>query len=343
MSIGSFIKKNFIDIIEWTDSTQDVLAWQFPMEDSEIQNGASLTVRESQIAVFVNEGKLADVFGPGRYTLNTHTLPVLTYLQNWDKLFESPFKSDVYFFSTRIQTARKWGTTQAITIRDKDFDMIRVRAFGMYSYRVSDPKKFFTELSGTRGVYTRDDLEGQLLGIMLATLANALGESKLSFLDMAANQTVMAQQVRGPLAAAMEKYGLNLDTFTVASVSLPEELQAALDERIAAGMKGGVPTSKLSGFTQYQVANAIPDIAKNEGGVAGLGAGLASGMAFGQILSQGLAQAVQGGTSPAPAQASGGETLEARLEKLKGLLEKGLISQADYDTAKAELLKKLLD
>lgn len=342
MGIGSFIRKNFIDVIEWENSAQEVLAWQFPMQDAEIQNGASLTVRESQMAVFVNEGKLADVFGPGRYTLTTKTLPLLTNLMNWDKLFESPFKSDVYFFSTRIQTGRKWGTTQAITIRDKDFDMVRVRAFGMYSYRISEAKKFFTELSGARELYTREDLEGQLLGIMLATLATALGESKLAFLDMAANQALMAQQVRSPLTVAMQRYGLELDEFTVANVSLPEELQTALDERIAAGMKGGVSTAKLSGFTQYQIANAIPDIAKNEGGVAGLGAGLASGMAFGQILSQGVAQALQGNTSSSPSPAEPEDSVEVRLEKLKSLLDKGLISQADYDTAKAELLKKLL-
>src|ERR1041385_8800435 len=168
MALMGFLKKQFIDVIEWTEDTNGVLAWRFPMQDNEIQNGARLTVRESQAALFVNEGKAADAFGPGLYTLNTRTLPLLTNLKNWDKLFASPFKSDVYFFSTRVQTGRKWGTVQPITIRDKDFDMIRVRAFGMYSYRIADPRKFFTEISGTREIYTRDEVEDQLRGILLA-------------------------------------------------------------------------------------------------------------------------------------------------------------------------------
>ena len=150
MALMDFIKKQFIDIIEWTEDGDGVLAWRFPMEDREIQNGGSLTVRESQMAMFVNEGKVADVFGPGRYTLTTATLPVLTYLQNWDKLFKSPFKSDVYFFSTRQQIDQRWGTTQPVTIRDKDFGAVRLRAFGNYAYRIADPRLFYNEISGTR-------------------------------------------------------------------------------------------------------------------------------------------------------------------------------------------------
>ena len=232
MGIGSFIKKQFIDVLQWNEDTDGVLAWRYPMADQEIQNGGQLVVRESQVAVFVNEGQVADVFGPGTHTLTTRTLPVLTNLKNWDKLFDSPFKSDVYFFSTRVQTGRKWGTPQPITIRDKDFDMVRVRAFGMYSYRVTNARTFFTEISGTREVYTRDEVEDQLRGILMATMASSLGASQVPFLDMAANQALMAQQVKGDLTAAFARYGIALDEFNVASVSLPEELQAALDERI---------------------------------------------------------------------------------------------------------------
>jgi len=340
MSFGSFIKKQFIDILQWNEGVDGVLAWRYPMQDFEIQNGGTLTVRESQVAVFVNEGQIADVFGPGNHKLTTQTLPVLTYLKNWDKLFESPFKSDVYFFSTRIQTGRKWGTAQPITIRDKDFDMVRIRAFGMYSYRITDAKKFFTEISGTREQYTRDEVEDQLRGITMATMANSLGASNVPFLDMAANQTLMSQQVRGDLVTALAKYGLGLDEFNVTSVSLPEDLQAALDERISAGMKGSLSHDKMAGFTQYQVASSIPLAAQNEGGLAGLGAGLASGVAFGQVMSQGMA--AQAAPAPAAATAPAEEPVEARLEKLKGLMDKGLISAADYDTAKAALLKKLI-
>jgi len=250
-----------------------------------------------------------------------------------------------------VQTGRKWGTPQPITIRDKDFDMIRVRAFGMYSYRVTDPRKFFTELSGTRNIYTRDDVEDQLRGILLASMANSLGASQIAFLDMAANQALMAQEVKGGLADAFARYGIGLDEFNVASVSLPEELQAALDERISAGMKGGMSDAKMAGFTKYQVAQSIPLAAGNEGGLAGIGAGLGAGLTVGQVMGQAMGQALNPGAAQAPAPAAAApaasaapaqESIEDRLGKLKGLLDKGLISPADYDATKAELLKKLI-
>lgn len=339
MSLGSFIKKQFIDVLQWNEETEGVLAWRYPMQDFEIQNGAVLNVRESQVAVFVNEGTIADVFGPGTHKLTTNTLPLLTNLKNWDKLFESPFKSDVYFFSTRVQTGRKWGTPQPITIRDKDFDMIRVRAFGMLSYRIADARKFFTEISGTREIYTRDEVEDQLRGILLSTMASSIGSSNVAFLDMAANQALMAQQVKGDLATAFARYGVGLDEFNVSSVSLPEELQAALDERISAGMKGGMSADKLGGFTKFQVASSIPLAAQNEGGLAGIGAGLGAGAMVGQAMAGAFAQQP---AAPIAAPAAVDDTIEGRLAKLKGLLDKGLISAADYDSTKAELLKKLI-
>jgi membrane protease subunit (stomatin/prohibitin family) len=338
MSLGSFIKKQFIDVLQWNEETEGVLAWRFPMQDFEIQNGAILNVRESQVAVFVNEGVIADVFGPGTHKLTTQTLPVLTNLKNWDKFFDSPFKSDVYYFSTRVQTGRKWGTPQPITIRDKDFDMIRVRAFGMFSYRVADARTFFTEISGTREIYTRDEVEEQLRGILMSTMASSLGGANVAFLDMAANQALMAQQVKGDLATAFARYGIGLDEFNVASVSLPEELQAALDERISAGMKGGMSAEKMGGFTKFQVASSIPLAAQNEGGLAGIGAGLGAGAMLGQVMAQSMSGAMQPAAPAAPAEAS----IEDRLMKLKGMLDKGLISAADYDSTKAELLKKLI-
>ena len=357
MSLFSFVKKQFIDVLQWNEDTDGVLAWRYPMEDFEIQNGGTLTVRESQMAMFVNEGQIADVFGPGNYTLTTRTLPVLTNLKNWDKLFQSPFKSDVYFFSTRIQTGRRWGTPQPITIRDKDFDAIRVRAFGMFSYRIADPKKFFTEISGTRAQYTRDEIEGQLQGVMLASMATSLGASNVPFLDMAANQMLMAQHVKGDLAVAFERYGIGLDEFNVGSLSLPDELQQALDARIGAGMKGGLSAEKMAGFTRFQTAEAIPLAAQNAGGLAGLGASLSAGMAVGQAMMPGLAAAVAPATAPATVPAAAPAAVptaapdaaavdatspEARLAQLKGLLDKGLISQVDYDTTKAAVLQKMI-
>ena len=191
MSLMDFIKKQFIDVIQWTEDSDGTLAWRFPMSGMEIQNGGQLVVRESQMALFVNEGKAADVFGPGTHRLTTQTLPVLTYLKNWDKLFESPFKSDVYFFSTRQQVDQKWGTPQPITIRDADFGMVRLRAFGNYSFRIADPKLFHTEISGTRKSYSADEIDGQLRGLVLQNISNAVASSGIAFLDLAANQLRM--------------------------------------------------------------------------------------------------------------------------------------------------------
>lgn len=285
------------------------------------------------MAVFVNEGKVADVFGPGLHTLNTNTLPILTYLQNWDKLFQSPFKSDVYFFSTRLQLGRKWGTPQPVTVRDKDFGMVRLRAFGMYSYKLADPKKFFTEISGTRDTYTVDDLEMQLRNLVVSTMSSTLGNSAAPFLDMAANLGVMSDAVKAAMTPVFERYGVAIDNFAVESISLPEELQKALDTRISMGMVGNMAT-----YTQYQTANAIPLAAQNEGGLAGIGASLGAGLTMGQVMTEAMRNA-QAGAPAAPAAAT--DAPEVRLGKLKSLLDGGLITQADYDTAKAEVIKQI--
>ncbi|MDQ5879999.1 MAG: hypothetical protein QG638_2736, partial [Pseudomonadota bacterium] len=222
MALMDFIKKQFIDVIHWTEEGDDVLAYRYPTADFEIQYGAQLTVRESQMAVFVNEGKVADVFGPGLYKLTTQTLPVLTNLKNWDKLFDSPFKSEVYFFSTRLRLDRKWGTPNPITIRDKDFGMVRMRAFGIYSYKLTDPGKFYKEISGTREEYLVDDLDGQLRNLVIASMTDLFGESGVPFIDMAANQVEFGKAMNEKLVPVFERYGLALDAFAVQNVSLPE-------------------------------------------------------------------------------------------------------------------------
>ena len=196
MGLVDFIKKQFIDVIEWTESEDGVLAWRFPFEDREIQNGATLVVRESQLALFVNEGKVADLFGPGTHRLTTQSLPVLTNLKNWDKLFASPFKSDVYFFSTRQQLDLRWGTSQPITLRDKDFGAVRLRAFGNYAVRLKDARHFHVNVSGTRDRYSVDDLDGQLRGVLLQQLSEAVAQSGVPFLDLAANQVAFAQALQ---------------------------------------------------------------------------------------------------------------------------------------------------
>ncbi|MDM0044576.1 SPFH domain-containing protein [Variovorax dokdonensis] len=348
MALMDFIKKQFIDIIQWTESGDGTLAWRFPMQEMEIQNGASLTVRESQIALFVNEGQVADVFGPGMYKLTTQTLPVLTYLKNWDKLFESPFKSDVYFFSTRQQVDRKWGTPQPITIRDKEFGAVRLRAFGNYAYRVADVKRFHTEISGTREEYGVEDLDGQSRGLVLQNISNAIAASGVPFLDLAANQIQFAQAMTAQLAPEFDKLGLKLESMTVQNLSLPEELQKVLDQKIGMGMVG----NDMGRFMQYQTAQAIPKMAEGAqggSGIAGDAMGLGAGVALGQVLAQNLAQGLQGnqgaaGSAPAAATQATVSPADvmATLEKLGELKSKGILTQEEFDTKKAELLKKLV-
>jgi membrane protease subunit (stomatin/prohibitin family) len=347
MSLMDFIKKQFIDILEWTESSDGTLAWRFPMADNEIQYGASLTVRESQMAVFVNEGQVADVFGPGMHKLTTQTLPVLTYLKNWDKLFESPFKSDVYFFSTRQQLDQRWGTAQPVTLRDPDFGAVRVRAFGNYAYRVADPKRFHTELSGTRERYTVEDLDGQLRGLMLQHLSDAVASSGIPFLDLAANLVTFAQQLQTATAPSFEALGLKLEGVTLQSVSLPDELQKILDQKIGMGMVG----NDMGKFMQYQTAQAIPKFAEGAGqggGVAGDAMGLGAGVALGQVLAQQLSQGLNAApAAAAPAAAAASAVMSpnevmATLEKLGELKAKGILTDEEFSAKKAELLKKLV-
>jgi membrane protease subunit (stomatin/prohibitin family) len=348
MALMDFIKKQFIDVIQWTEEDDGTLAWRFPMAGMEIQYGASLTVRDSQMAVFVNEGQIADVFGPGMYKLTTNTIPVLTYLKNWDKLFESPFKSDVYFFSTRQQIDQRWGTPQPITIRDKDFGAVRLRAFGNYAYHIADPKLFHQKISGTRERYSAGELDGQLRGMILQHISDAIAESGIPFLDLAANQIEFARALEKEMTPVFGGIGLALDVMTVQNLSLPEELQKILDQRIGMGMVGG----DMGKFMQYQTGQAIPEMAKaagqGGGSVAGDAMGLGAGIAMGQVLAQNLQQGLQGGQSPAAAAAAPAaaairpEDVMATLEKLGELKAKGILTQEEFDAKKAELLKKLV-
>ena len=349
MALMDFIRKQFIDIIQWTEGSEGTLAWRFPMADMEIQNGAQLVVRESQMALFVNEGKAADVFGPGTHKLSTQTLPVLTYLKNWDKLFESPFKSDVYFFSTRQQIDQKWGTPQPITIRDKDFGAVRLRAFGNFNYRIADPKLFHTELSGTREAYTTTDIDGQLRGLVLQNISNAIASSGIAFLDLASNQLSFAQALTAQLLPEFAKLGLKLEGMTVQNVSLPEELQKILDQKIGMGMVG----NDMGKFMQYQTAQAIPKFAEGAGGgggIAGDAMGLGAGVALGQVLAQNLSAGLQGANAQAANVAAAAaapvgmkpEDVMATLEKLGDLKAKGILTQEEFDAKKSELLKKLV-
>jgi membrane protease subunit (stomatin/prohibitin family) len=283
MTFGQFLAKQFIAVIEWNEPADGILAYRFPMRDLEIENGGKLTVSESQMAAFVNEGTIADVFGPGLHTLNTRNLPLLTDLMNWGKAFESPFKSEVYFFSTRLQIDQKWGTATPITIRDKEFGAIRLRCYGIYSYRITDPRVFFNQISGTRDAYLAADLEGQLRDTIVGCMTESFATSDLSFLDMAANQTVLGEKIAGQIKPAFSALGLGLDKFVVENVSLPEELQKVFDQRVGMNMVGD-----LGRYTLYAAAESLDLSAANTSGAAGMGMGLGAGAAVAQVLSNAL-------------------------------------------------------
>ena len=297
MSLRSFFSKQFIDVIHWTEPAENILAYRFPMQDMEIQNGAVLTVRDSQAALFVNEGRIADVLGPGNYKLTTQTLPLLTNLMNWDKAFESPFKSDVYFFSTRLRVNQKWGTATPITIRDREFGAVRLRGYGIYAYRLADVKTFHRDISGTRDVYLTSDLEGQLRNTIVGRVTDTFAESQVPFLDMAANQVELAEKIAEHLRPSFAALGLALESFVVENLSLPEELQKLLDQRIGMNMVGD-----LNRYTQFQAAQSLTIAAANEGsGGAGIGAGLGAGMAMAQTMMNAMKPAVASPEPPAAA------------------------------------------
>ena len=285
MGILDFAKKQLIDILQWTETGDDVLAWRFPTADFEIQQGGQLIVRETQAALFVDQGHVADLFGPGTHTINTRNLPVLTDLRHWDKGFESPFKSEVYFFSLRLRVNQTWGTPNPITIRDREFGAVRLRGFGVYSFCIADPRVFFRKLSGTRDAYAVADVEGQLRSTLVSTLADHFGQTQVPFLDIAANQDALARAIMQKARPAFAELGLSLEGFQIQNISLPDELQKRLDERIGMGIVGD-----LGRYTQFQVGQSIPTAAA-AGGAAGAGVGVGAGIAMGQAMGQAISQA----------------------------------------------------
>jgi membrane protease subunit (stomatin/prohibitin family) len=297
MSFGECLGKQVISVIAWNEPENGILSYRYPMRDLEIENGGQLTVSESQMAAFVNEGKIADVFGPGLHTLNTRNLPLLTDLMNWDKAFKSPFKSEVYFFSTRLQIDQKWGTATPITFRDKEFGAVRLRCYGIYSYRIADPRVFFNQISGTRASYLAGDLEGQLRDTIIGRMTEVFASSDIPFLDMAANQAVLAGKLAEQMQPAFAALGLALEQFAVQNVSLPDELQKVFDQRVGMNMVGD-----LGRYTLYAAAESLDLSAANTSGAAGMGMGLGAGAAVAQVMSNALKPAM---SAPAviPAQA----------------------------------------
>ena len=296
MSLWDKVRGELIDVIEWTDPSGATMVHRFERRGNEIKNGAQLTVREGQAAVFIDEGELADVFTPGMYTLETANLPVLSTLRGWKHGFESPFKAEVYFVNTRQFTDQKWGTKNPVMLRDPEFGPVRIRAFGTYAVRVKDPALFIREIVGTDGTFESEEITGQIRNVLVARFSDALGESKIPVLDMAAKQDELGQALAGRVQNDIDAYGLELRTLLVENISLPPAVEEALDKRTSMGVVGD-----LRAFTQYQAAEALGDAAKNPGagGLAAGGLAAGVGMAMGNQMAQGLNQPASPPTAPA--------------------------------------------
>lgn len=304
--LGKEAATQFIEIIQWLDDSPDTLVYRFPVYNAEIKMGAKLTVRENQLAVFVNEGKAADVFTPGLYTLSTETIPILTALRGWKYGFQSPFKADVYFFNTRLYPDIKWGTMNPVMMRDRDFGMIRIRAFGTYAMRIADAKTFFEQIVGTRGLTTTADITGQLRSTILSRLSDAIAAANIPALDMASRYDELSAGAIQTIGPEFTRYGLELSRFYIENISLPEEVEAAIDQRTKLGVLG----DRLGQYTQLQTAEAIPLAAANPGGLAGAGAGLGAGLAIGGAMGQAFSAGAS--TAPPPPPGSGGGAAAAR-------------------------------
>ena len=295
----------FIEVIEWLDNSSNTLVYRFPVKDQEIKNGAQLIVRESQAAIFVHEGQIADQFPPGRYTVDGGNTPILSKLGAWKHGFNSPMKSEVYFVNTKQFTDLKWGTPNPVMMRDTDFGMVRLRAFGIYSIRVSDPQSFIKEIAGTNAHFITEDVEGQLKRTLVSGFSDALAESKIAALDLASNYDELSALTRQKLNEEFQTYGLQLTKFLVENISLPQEVEAAMDKRTSMGVIGDVGR-----YTQFQAADAMRDAAQNPSGGAGTGAGLGAGFAVGNAMAGAMTDAMrqsrEGGGASQPATANAG-------------------------------------
>jgi membrane protease subunit (stomatin/prohibitin family) len=281
------IRSQFIEVIEWLDDSGNTLLYRFPVQGQEIKNGARLTVRESQAAVFVFQGQIADVFSPGLYTIDGGNTPILSKLGAWMHGFNSPFKAEVYFVNTKQFNDLKWGTANPIMMRDSDFGMVRLRAFGIYSIRIGDPRAFIKEVAGTNGHFVTEDIEGQLKRTLVSGFSDALAESKIAALDLASNYDELGKFVQGKMIDEFKTYGLELTKYVIENISLPQEVEAAMDKRTSMGVIGDVGR-----YAQFQAADAMRDAAQNTSGGAGTGAGLGAGFAIGNAMAGAMTNAM---------------------------------------------------
>ncbi|MCB2128465.1 MAG: SPFH domain-containing protein [Rhodobacteraceae bacterium] len=292
MGILDFLTGEFIDVIHWTDDSRDTMVWRFEREGHAIKYGAKLTVREGQAAVFVHEGQIADVFTPGLYMLETNNMPILTTLQHWDHGFKSPFKSEIYFVSTTRFTDLKWGTKNPIIARDPEFGPVRLRAYGTYVMRVSDPARFLKEIVGTDGEFTADEISFQMRNVIVQEFSRVVASAGIPVLDMAANTADLGRIVTRAIAPSVSAYGLEIPEFYIENISLPEDVEAVLDKRTSMGIIGD-----LNRYVQYSAAEALARGDGSAGAVMGAGIGAGMGMALGNQMAPG-----PWGQAPQPAQ-----------------------------------------
>ncbi|OIN61038.1 SPFH domain-containing protein [Arsenicibacter rosenii] len=329
MGLFDFIKNEFIEVIDWVDNSTDTVIWKFPDKGNNIKYGAQLTVRESQMAVFMNEGQIADIYPPGRYQLTTQNMPVMTTLRSWKMGFESPFKADVYFVSTRQFTNLKWGTQNPIIIRDPELKQVRVRAFGVFALRVVDGGKFIKEFSGTNPVVRIGDVEDQLRSAIITNFSDSVAEASVSVYDMARNYRELGDKLLPMLQSDFSPYGLELTKFYIENTSLPPEVEAFLDKTTQMNMVGD-----MARFQQFQAGMAIEDAAES-GGAAGT-AILMGGL--GNFMNNAAAS-----NAPQPQSApkeDKGEVL-GLLKQLGELKAAGILTEEEFAAKKAELLARL--
>jgi membrane protease subunit (stomatin/prohibitin family) len=331
MGLFDFIKGEFIEVIDWQESDKDTILWRFPDKDANIKYGAQLTVRESQTAIFIDEGQMADAFEPGRYELLTQNMPVLTTLRNWDKGFDSPFKCDVYFISTRTFTDLKWGTSNPVILKDPQFKQVRVKAFGTYFIKVKDPELFFKEYAGTNSVLRVSEIEGSLRDIVAPKFAEALAESGVSVMDMVANYSELGEKIAPSLQKDLDPFGIELVKFQITSTSLPKEVEAFYDKMTNMNM-----VDDMQKFQQFQQAQAIEKAAENPGGGAGEGIGM--GMGFGMAH---MMMNQQNKSEESSGKAQTREEIMATLKELGELKEAGIVTEEEFNAKKKELLSRL--
>lgn len=290
MAIMDFLNRQFIDVIEWVDDSRDTLSYRFPDDDKQIKNEAQLIVRESQVAQFVYVGQFADTLGPGKHTLKTENIPILGDLLGWKYKFQTPFKADVYYVITRVFTGNKWGTSNPVMLRDADFGVVRVRAFGTYDFKIVDTVKFLKEVAGTDHHFRLDEFNDVMRSRIVSVFSETLAKAKVPALDVATRYSELGDALLAPLNETMrEKYGLEMTSFVVENVSVPPELEQAIDKRGAMTAIGN-----LNDYVKYNMGNAL---AEGKAGTAGIGAELAAGLAMGQSMMQGM-----GGAAQAPSQ-----------------------------------------